>query len=135
MSRSALGAAVGLLLGAALWWAWLGHDDEPSYDSIADRVQDPYTTLQVLGCALTVALVTVVLSALTEPIAAAVGIGAGFWTAWTVHASRTDDSGLFIVGAAMLAAGLLVGLTVCAALGHGVRVLRARRSERTVGAR
>ena len=119
---------VGAVLGALLWAAWLGWDRTASYDVMTGTVQDPYVTLQVLGCALTVGLVTAYLAARWHPAAAAIGVGLGFWVAWTAWASATDGSGLWAVGAVMLAAGLAGGTAVAAAAGAGIRAaIDARR--------
>ncbi len=126
--------AVGFLLGAVTWAAWLGWDRTASYDVVTGTVQSPYVTLQVLGCALTVATVTAVLAARWRPVAAAVGVGLGFWLVWTVDAASKDQSGLFAVGSIMLAVGLALGTAVAAAVGRGVHAvtdaLRRRRAAR-----
>ncbi len=132
--RPAAGLGLGAVLGALTWAAWLGWDRTASYDVITGTVQTPYVTLQVLGCALTVGLVTAFLAARGHPVAAATGVGLGFWVVWTAWASSTDGSGLWAVGAVMLAVGLSVGTAVSAALGawigsasHGARNRRAAR--------
>jgi hypothetical protein len=125
---------VGTVLGALTWAAWLGWDRTASYDVITGTVQRPYVTLQVLGCALTVGVVTAYLAARWHPVAAATGVGLGFWVVWTAWASSTDGSGLWVVGAVMLAIGLAGGTAVSAALGawigsaaHAARGRRAAR--------
>jgi hypothetical protein len=40
--------AVGFVLGALTWGAWLGWDRTASYDVVTGTVQSPYVTLQVL---------------------------------------------------------------------------------------
>ena len=126
----ALVLGVGALLGALTWGAWLGWDRTPSYDVVTGTVQTPYVTLQVLGCALTVGLVTAVLAVLWHPVAAAAGVALGFWLVCTVDAAFRDDSGLFVVGSVMLAVGLAVGTAVAAGLGAGVRAVMDRVSRR-----
>ena len=135
--------ALGLVLGALTWSAWLGWDRSASYDVVTGTVQSPYVTLQVLGCALTVGTATAVLAALRHPVAGAAGVALGFWLVWTVDAASKDASGLFVVGSVMLASGLALGTSMAAAVGSGVRaamdVVRRRRagrdasSEREVG--
>jgi hypothetical protein len=123
-----------VVLGALTWGAWLGLDRTASYDVVTGTVQYPYVTLQVLGCALTVGVVTAVLAALGHPVAGASGTALGFWLGWTANAAATDDSGLFLVGAVFLAVGLALGTTVAAAVGWGVRAaadaVRRRRAGR-----
>jgi hypothetical protein len=125
---------LGAVFGALTWGSWLGWDRTTSYDVITGTEQTPYVTLQVLGCALTVGVVTAVLAARWHPVAGAAGVSVGFWLAWTVDASTQDDSGLFMVGAVMLAVGLAAGTAVAAAVGVGVRAAtdatRRRRARR-----
>ncbi len=122
---------IGSASGALIWLAWLGWDRAASYDVVTGTVQTPYVTLQVLGCALTVGTITAVLAARWHPAAAAAGVSAGFWLVWTVNAASQDGSGLFAIGAMMLAVGLAAGTTVAAAIGAGVRTaIDARRAVR-----
>jgi hypothetical protein len=125
-SRPVRGSVLAVVLGALTWAAWLGWDRTASFDVVTDSVQYPYVTLQVLGCAVTVLVVTAVLAARGNPVAAG-GVSLGFWLCWTVDAATQDDSGLFVVGAFLLAFGLAAGTTVAALVGVGVRVLLDRR--------
>ena len=136
-SRSpALTLTLGVVLGALTWAAWLGWDRTASYDVITGTVQKPYVTLQVLGCAVTVGAVTAVLAARWHPVAAAVGVGLGFWVVWTLWAAAHDATGLYLVGALMLAIGLAVGTTMAAAVGVVVRTaVETARRRRTDGDR
>ncbi|MBF5083609.1 hypothetical protein [Quadrisphaera sp. INWT6] len=118
-----LGLAV--LAGLAVWAAWLGWDDTTSYDVVTRQDESPYVTLQVLGCALTVGVVTALLAARWSPVVAATGVSVGFWWAWTAWAAAYDDTGLFLVGALMLAVGLAAGTSFAAFVGV---VVAARRS-------
>lgn len=122
------------LLGAATWLAWLGWDRTASYDVVTDSVQSPYVTLQVLGCALTVGIVTAVLAARWTPFTCAAGVGVGFWSVWTVDAASQDVTGLFAVGSMMVGVGLTVGTLAAASAGRGLRsALEARRRRRGNG--
>ncbi len=129
--RSVVAFVVAAVLGALVWGAWLGWDRTASYDVVTGTTQDPYVTLQVLGCALTVGVVVALLAARRFPLTGAGGVAAGFWVAWTVQAASSDDSGLFVVGAALLAVGLALGTAVAAGVGLGagalVRAARRRR--------
>lgn len=132
--RSAAVFVVAALLGALVWGAWLGRDHEASYDVVTGTTQYPYVTLQVLGCALTVGVVVALLAAWRHPLVGAGGVGAGFLVAWTVEAGTSDDSGLYLVGALLLAVGLALGTAVAAGVGAGaaalVRAARRRRGPR-----
>ncbi len=126
--RPAVALGLGAVLGALTWAVWLGWDRTASYDVISGTVQDPYVTLQVLGCALTVGLLTAGLAARWHPAAAATGVTLGFWLVWTLHARSSDASGLYALGSGMLAVGLGAGTAVSAAVGAWVRAaMHARR--------
>jgi hypothetical protein len=126
--------SLGALLGALTWAVWLGWDRTTSYDVITGTVQTPYVTLQVLGCALTVGVVTAVLAAVWHSAAAAVGVSLGFWLVWTAYAASQDGSGLYAVGSLMLAVGLAGGTALAASVGAWVRTatdaVRRRRTPR-----
>ena len=121
--RSGAALAGATALGALTWASWLGWDHTASYDRMTGTVQSPYVTLQVLGCALTVGLLVAVTSALGHPVTGAGGVALGFWVPWTIDAASRDQSGLFAVGAVLLALGLAAGTTVAALVGAGVGVL------------
>lgn len=122
-------SAVAVVAGAALWGAWLGWDRTSSYDVVTGTVQHPYVTLQVLGCALTVGLTTGALAARWSPVLVAVGVSAGFLLCWTAQAASTDSTGLYLVGAVLLALGLALGTGLSAAVGHLVGRLRVSADE------
>ena len=118
-----LGLAV--LIGLVVWAAWLGWDDTTSYDVVTRQDESPYVTLQVLGCGLTVGVVTALLAARWSPVVAATGVSVGFWWAWTAWAAASDSTGLFLIGAIGLAFGLAAGTSFAAFVGV---VVAARRS-------
>lgn len=131
--RSLLAFVIAVVAGALLWAAWLGWDRTASFDVVTGTVQYPYVTLQVLGCALSVGVVVAAFAARLRPVTGAAGVAVGFWLVWTVDAASKDETGLFGVGALLLAAGLALGTTVAAAVGVGVgAVVRSarRRGER-----
>lgn len=70
---------------------WLGWDHEASWDAIAGVEQNPYTTLQVAGCVLNIAVVTFALAAWRQPLASAFGVTLGFVLPWSVEAAQGDD--------------------------------------------
>lgn len=129
-SRPVATVLLAVVLGALTWAAWLGWDRTASFDVVTDSVQYPYVTLQVVGCAVTVLLAMVVLAARGRSVAAPIGVAVGFWLAWTVDAASQDDTGLFGVGAIMLAFGLAVATVLAAVVGAGVRRLLDRRGRR-----
>ena len=127
------GSLLAVVLGALTWAACLGWDRAAPYDTATHSVQGPYLTLQAVGRGLTVLVLTAVLAARWGAVVAAVGVSLGFWVGWTVDAATQDDSGLFVIGAMMLAFGLAAGTALAAALGAGVRTLLDRRRGRRDG--
>lgn len=118
---------------AAMWLSWLGWDQE--YHQVDGVAQGPYRAWQVVGCALSIGLATVlaylwVRSAWAIVVLAAAGV-VGFAVPWTIHAASTDDSGLFMVGLLFLLVGGGIALVVLLSLTAAVarpRVLSPRRS-------
>ncbi|MBA3232992.1 MAG: hypothetical protein H0T17_03440 [Propionibacteriales bacterium] len=121
---------VSLLLGAAVWAAWLGWDHSYYYDPVVGAYQGPYRQAQVVACALTVGLLTALLALRWNPVVVAAGITVGFWVVWTVQAGSEDDSGLFLVGSILLLGGLVLGTTVASAVGYRARPLVHRLRDR-----
>ncbi|MBC3761994.1 hypothetical protein ACUN7V_12335 [Quadrisphaera oryzae] len=115
------------LAGGLVWAVWLGWDRTASYDVVTGAVQSPYVTLQVVGCALSVGVLTGVLATRWSPVAVAAGVSAGFLVCWTVLAAAVDDSGLYLVGALLLAVGLAAGTSLSAAVGRLVWKVRQHR--------
>lgn len=109
-----------LLLGAAIWGAWLGWDRQYYLDPGSGTMQGPYRPVQVVGCGLTFLLVTAVLASRWRPVAVALGTTAGFWIAWTVDAATQDETGLFLVGSMMLMVGLVSGSALAALVGYAL---------------
>lgn len=113
------------LVAAALWGAWLGWDRE--YQVVDGNQTGPYTAWQVVGCGACVVVATVVAryfarhrsALLVLPVAAMIG----FTVPWTIDAATSDDSGLFMVGAIMLAFGITVSLACVLAAVEGVSAL------------
>lgn len=119
-------AAAGLFgLAAATvftWWAWLGRDTTRTLDPVTGDYSGPYTTAQVAGAGLTLIalLVAAVLSRVPALPAAAV-MTVAFTVAWAVQAAGQDETGLYMVGATLLLAGMAAGTTVVALLTSGLR--------------
>lgn len=106
----------GLLVAAAsagAWLAWMGWDDEYQVDA-AGNASGPYEVWQVVGCALTLIVLAVLAAWLWRPWAVVVIAPIAFTLAWSVTAARSDDSGLWAVGAIMVLVGTVVGAIVCA---------------------
>lgn len=127
-TSSRAGFILALVLGAATYAAWLAWDNDYYWDVAVGAYQGPYRPAQVLGCALTFALVTALLAMRWKPVLVAAGMSIGFWLFWTVQASVQDDSGLFIIGSGLLAIGLAAGSAASSAIGHVIWAKLLRRS-------
>jgi len=103
---------------AALSWAgWLGWDHEYQVDPVSKVASGPYESWQIAGAALSlVFLLVCALVARVQPLAACGAVVIGFTAAWTIDAGRTDETGLYGVGAIMLLVGLTIGCGVVAAV-------------------
>ncbi|MDO5504234.1 MAG: hypothetical protein Q4G67_13795 [Actinomycetia bacterium] len=116
-----VGFVLALVLGAATYAAWLGWDTEYYYDASVGAYQGPYRPLQVVGCALTFAVVTALLAMRWRPLIVAAGTSLGFWLPWTIQAARQDETGLFMVGSMLLIIALAAGSAVASLIGHRLR--------------
>ncbi|WP_407444221.1 hypothetical protein [Rhodococcus sp. (in: high G+C Gram-positive bacteria)] len=120
---------------ALSWLAWLGW--ETGYRELPDgSVEGPYSTVQVIACAVTVAAVVVAgCLALrgSRGGAAAVIVTAtsAFAVMWARDASSDDASGLWVVGLVLLVLGMTAGLSVVAFLTLLVRRRLLRNRTRT----
>jgi len=78
----------------------------------------PYEAWQVVGCVLTLLVASVVAGLAARPVVAAGWVTVPFTVCWTVSAARQDETGLFAVGALLIAVGLYLGsLAVATAAG------------------
>ncbi|NLJ53388.1 MAG: hypothetical protein GX344_04535 [Intrasporangiaceae bacterium] len=115
------GLVLALALGAATYAAWLGWDNEYYYDAAVGAYQGPYRPMQVAGCALTFGVVNALLAMRWRPLIIAVGTTVGFWILWTLQAGSQDETGLFVVGSALLLVGLALGSALTAWIGSRLR--------------
>lgn len=108
--------------GAALSYAaWLGWDRQYDVDPVTGDYSGPYQAWQVVGCVVTLAVLATVAGWLRRPGLAVAVVPVVFTLLWSRDAARTDDSGLWVVGAVLLACGSLSGVAAVAYLGDGVR--------------
>lgn len=118
------------LFAAAMWFAWLGWDDD--YYLVDGVPQGPYRAWQVLGCGVSIAAAAVLASLRATGTWAVVVLAAaavlGFAVPWSMDAASTDDSGLWVVGLVFLVVGGGIGLLVLMAITGAVSTrLPARR--------
>lgn len=102
-------------LTTATWWI-LGRDTTRDIDPVTGDVTGPYEAPQVIACVV-VLVGLVVIGAL---LLAVLAVSLPFTAAWTIEASSTDDSGLWVVGAALVLIGTLVGGTIVTAVTRGL---------------
>lgn len=111
-ARAVALVGVWAVAAVATWWAWLGWESGYTTDPATGAVSGPYAVWQVVACGVTLLVLAVVAGWWSAPWFAAPAITLPFTAAWTVHAARVDDTGLFAVGAVLL----LVGLGTASAL-------------------
>ncbi|GAA1582289.1 hypothetical protein [Actinoplanes couchii] len=113
-------------LSALAWFGWLGWDTEYQFDAATNSYSGPYEIWQVVGCGLSLVILLVgALLAGTREVAAAAALTVGFTVAWTIGAARTDQTGLFAVGAVMVFLGLAAASGLIAAIMFGIRDRRS----------
>jgi uncharacterized membrane protein YphA (DoxX/SURF4 family) len=132
-AKQLLRSTSGLLALAAAtvftWWAWLGRDTTMNLDPQTGVQSGPYTTAQVAGAVLTLAALLIVAVLLRVPaLPAAAVMTVAFTAAWTARAAGEDETGLYVVGAILVLAGMTAGTTVVALL---TALLRRRRGPAT----
>ncbi len=107
----------GLAAATALTWlAWLGWDQDRQLDPATGASSGPYETWQVLGCATTLAALALAAGLLRRPGVAIAVIPLVFAAAWSAEAARSDQSGLWPIGAVLVLAGTLAGVAAVAYL-------------------
>ncbi|MEV1332160.1 hypothetical protein AB0J20_21605 [Micromonospora costi] len=120
-----VGSLLVAVLSAASWYAWLGWDDRYRVDPVTGSVSGPYEVWQVLGAALTLLVVFVgALLAGVRPLPGGAVLTVAFTAAFALTSARRDDSGLWVIGAGLLLAGLAAGTAVVSVL---VRALHRAR--------
>ena len=101
-----------VVLTAGAWFGWLGWDSQYQTDPVTGVTSGPYESWQVIGCALTLVSVALAAGVLLHPLVPVAVMPVTFTAVWSVDAARTDDTGLWGVGALMI----LVGFSLCALL-------------------
>jgi hypothetical protein len=109
------------LCTVAVWWAWLGHDTEKQLDPVTLSETGPYSTAQVIACVLSLGLLAAVGGLLVRPWLVMATMTVAFTAAWTVQAAATDDSGLWLVGAVLVAGGTAAGTMLVSTVAHATR--------------
>ena len=121
------------LLSAALWYGWFAWDTEYHYDADAGGTTGPYQLWQGVG-AFFCGLVVLAIAYRTLHFAVALLVlPASFTLAWISTASAMDTSGLWAVGAILVAVGTTLGTAVLLGIAAGIEALGRRRSRASSG--
>lgn len=130
MSRNDLWTVLAVgVAAAATWWAWLGWDSEYQIDPVTGVASGPYEAWQVIGCVLCLAAIAIVGGLLTRPWLAVASMTVTFTAVWSWWAGRSDETGLWLVGAILVFIGLGWSSSLLAfGAWFGRRFLRAHRA-------
>ena len=96
------------VLGAGLWWGWFAWDTVRGGDATGSQT-GPYEAWQVAGCVVTWIGLGWLGMKVLRPLLLIPALPVGFTAAWILTAARSDDSGLWAVGAILVAGGTLAG--------------------------
>jgi hypothetical protein len=122
-----LTAAVVVVLSVVAWAAWLGWDQEYYLDPATGTSAGPYRPWQVVGCVLTLLVAAVLAGWVLRAAVAALLVTVPFTVCWAVAAGSQDETGLFLVGALLIAGGLFLGSWAVAAVTGRTISRRGRR--------
>lgn len=117
-----LGTAAVAVLSVVVWFAWLGWDDGYQTDPVTGAESGPYEVWQIAGCGVSLLILLVAAElAGVRALPASAALVLGFAAAWIVDAARSDETGLFMVGAIMLVGGLSAVSALVSAAVTGIR--------------
>lgn len=115
------------LLSAGLWVGWFAWDTEYQYDAGTGQMTGPYEIWQGVGAFGIGIVVAGVAHRLLHPVIAMLVMSASFTVAWSVTASG-DETGLWLVGAFLVAFGSAVGAVVLLSIAGGLDSFLRRRT-------
>ncbi|MFF5081882.1 hypothetical protein ACFY36_32930 [Actinoplanes sp. NPDC000266] len=115
MWKTAIAAAV---LTLAAWAGWLGWESGYVTDPSTGAVSGPYAWWQVAGCVLTLIVIAAVAARWAHPLVVAAVMTVVFTAAWSAKAAGSDESGLWPVGATLVAMGMAAGSVAVAFAGR-----------------
>lgn len=128
-NRSVVTRVVGIvvlaLASAACWWAWAAWDTTYQVDPATGTTSGPYAGWQIAGCVLSLIVVTAVAGARLPVWVVVPTVTVAFTAAWAWTAS-SDTTGLWAVGAVMVACGTFLGAAFVAGCAVPVRWARRR---------
>lgn len=120
--------AVVAVLAAGLWFGWFGWDTEYQYDAATGRTTGPYEVWQGVGALLCGVVVAALAYRLLRFAVAVLVLPAFFTLAWIITAAAADSSGLWVIGAVLVAVGSVLGAGLLLGIAATLNaVLRGRR--------
>ncbi|KNC18783.1 hypothetical protein AC792_10195 [Arthrobacter sp. RIT-PI-e] len=105
-----------VLLSAGLWYGWFAWDTEYYLDASTGEMAGPYRVWQGVGAFLCGIVVMIVAYRTLHIGVALVVLPASFTLAWISTAAADDVTGLWMVGAIMVAVGSFLGAAVLLSL-------------------
>ncbi|MEU4661036.1 hypothetical protein AB0F83_04715 [Micromonospora chalcea] len=110
--RTLLGGLFLALATAGAWVAWLSWESGWTVDPQTGDMSGPYAVWQVAAAVLTLGALAAVAGWWLNIWLVAIVMTVAFTVPWAVHAASTDDTGLWAVGAALVAIGTTIGTTL-----------------------
>ncbi|ODB77591.1 MULTISPECIES: hypothetical protein [Micromonospora] len=110
--RTLLGGLFLALATAGAWVAWLSWESGWTVDPQTGDMSGPYAVWQVAAAVLTLGALAAVAGWWLNIWLVATVMTVAFTVPWAVHAASTDDTGLWAVGAALVAIGTTIGTTL-----------------------
>ncbi|MET7471453.1 hypothetical protein ACFYON_15975 [Micromonospora sp. NPDC005686] len=107
--RTLLGGLFLALATAGAWAAWLSWESGWTVDPQTGDMSGPYAVWQVAAAVLTLGALAAVGGWWLNIWLVATVMTVAFTVPWAVHAASTDDTGLWAVGAALVAIGTAIG--------------------------
>lgn len=114
------------LLSAGLWFGWFSWDTEYQYDAATGEMTGPYEIWQGMAAFLCGIVVVGLAYRLLHFIVALLVLPASFTLAWISTASAIDSSGLWAVGAILVAFGTTFGTAVLLGIAAAIEAIGNR---------
>ena len=126
-SPDAVAGVVLALSTVGAYLAWLAWDQEYQRDPVTGATSGPYEAWQVAGCALTLGALAAVAGLRRRARLAVSVIPVVFTLVWSLPAAAEDETGLWVVGAALLLAGCSAGVAAASYCAEAAGRYRASR--------
>lgn len=115
----------------ACWFGWMGWDVSRDVDPATGRETGPYEPWQVVGCVVTLMLIGLAAARWLPLMPIGLTMPTAFTAGWSASAIPSDDQGLWLAGAMLVFAGMLIGTFVIVGPARLLWSARARRRLRT----